>query len=88
MSGCSCQVFRYVPQEHDDFFKALAKFDGVIARANPGQINAIPGGSQAKFDAAMTEITKKGIPVWSSPMVMQNMGAMKPAKVSRQLSSR
>jgi len=72
-AGASCQVFNYVPAEHDEFFKIIAQFDAVIVRCNPGQINAA-GGDQAKFDAAMMEVAKK-VPVWPTADVMTKMGA-------------
>merc|ERR1719198_1898602 len=62
-AGMSCQVFRYVPDEHDAFCAAVAQFDGVVVRCNPGQINQIAGGSQTKFDDAMRKVRKSGVQV-------------------------
>jgi len=72
-SGMSCQVVFYEHTNHDEFFKCIQQFDGLICRVNPGQIKAA-GGSQEKFDAALMEIAAK-IPVWPTPDVMAKMGA-------------
>merc|ERR1711871_1227927 len=73
-AGCFCQPLRYWPEFHDQFFEYLKEFDAVIVRINPGQITQ-QGGNQDKFDADMRAIRKRGIPVWSSPDVMIQMGA-------------
>jgi len=72
-SGMSCQVVFYEHENHDEFFKVISQFDGLICRVNPGQIKAA-GGSQDKFDKALMEVTAK-IPVWPTPDVMAKMGA-------------
>jgi len=74
-NGCECQVFRYVPDEHDACMAYLRTFDAVIVRCNPGQINFIPGGSQGRFDGAMSKLRKAGVQVWASPDVQTQMGA-------------
>jgi len=63
----------YEHENHDEFFKCIQQFDGLICRVNPGQIKAA-GGSQEKFDAALMEVAAK-IPVWPTPDVMAKMGA-------------
>jgi len=73
-SGMSCQLIHYVHAYHDLFFKVMAKFDALLVRCNPGQIQA-NGGDQQKFDDAMREIKAKDIGVWPSPDVMTYMGA-------------
>lgn len=73
-SGMSCQIVFYNPEEHDSFMNVLKEFDGVIIRANPGQIGAM-GGNQQKFDDAIMDLQAKGLPVWPSPDVMAKMGA-------------
>jgi len=72
--GMSCQIVFYNHQEHDEFFKVLSNFDGILVRANPGQIKAA-GGDQKKFDDAILALQAKGMPVWPSPDVMAKMGA-------------
>jgi len=74
-AGMSCQLLHYVHDEHDEFFETLKKFDGIIVRCNPGQINA-DGGSQNKFDDAMRALRKQNATqIWSTPDVMEFMGA-------------
>ncbi|CAK0910104.1 unnamed protein product, partial [Prorocentrum cordatum] len=74
-AGMSCQLLHYVHEEHDAFFEVLKKFDGIIVRCNPGQINA-DGGSQQKFDDAMRALRKEcATQIWSTPDVMEFMGA-------------
>merc|ERR1719235_3002032 len=73
-AGMSCQPIHYKHEEHDKFFEVCAKFDALIIRCNPGQIND-DGGSQSKFDDAVRELQKKGIQAWPSPDVMEFMGA-------------
>merc|ERR1711968_329645 len=73
-AGMSCQLVHYVHEEHDKFFEVLKGFDAIIVRCNPGQIKA-DGGDQGKFDDGMRGIRKKGIQVWPSPDVMEQMGA-------------
>merc|ERR1712054_574850 len=73
-SGMSCQLVHYLHTEHDKFFEVMKKFDALIVRCNPGQIND-DGGSQQKFDDSMREMRKLGIQVWPSPDVMEKMGA-------------
>jgi glutathione synthase/RimK-type ligase-like ATP-grasp enzyme len=72
-NGMSCQLVFYVPEEHDEFFKVIDKFDAVVVRCNPGQITAA-GGDQKKFDDSMMEIVRNK-PVWPTPDVMAKMGA-------------
>jgi hypothetical protein len=74
MAGMSCQPIHYKHEEHDKFFEVCAKFDALIIRCNPGQIND-DGGDQKKFDDAVRELQKKGIQAWPSPDVMEFMGA-------------
>merc|ERR1719160_2013972 len=74
MAGMSCQPIHYLHEEHDKFFEVCAKFDALIIRCNPGQIND-DGGSQQKFDDAVRALQKKGIQAWPSPDVMEFMGA-------------
>jgi len=73
-AGMSCQLVHYLHTEHDKFFEVMKKFDAIIVRCNPGQIND-DGGSQQKFDDSMREMRKAGIQVWPSPDVMEKMGA-------------
>merc|ERR1719506_3669705 len=73
-AGMSCQPIHYKHEEHDKFFEVCAKFDALIIRCNPGQIND-DGGDQKKFDDAVRELQKKGIQAWPSPDVMEFMGA-------------
>lgn len=72
--GMSCQIVFYNHEEHDEFFKVMEGFDGILIRANPGQIGAA-GGSQQKFDDAMMKLQDAGMPMWPSPDVMAKMGA-------------
>jgi len=72
-AGMSCQVVFYEHENHDEFFKCIQQFDGLICRVNPGQIKAA-GGSQEKFDAALMEVAATK-PVWPTPDVMAKMGA-------------
>merc|ERR1712038_1002933 len=72
-AGVAVQIIFYNVDEHDEFFKAVAQFDAIVMRINPGQITA-NGGDQQKFDAAMTEVASK-IPVWPTPANMEQMGA-------------
>jgi hypothetical protein len=72
-SGMSCQVLQYVHDDHDKFFEVLKKFDGIMVRCNPGQINA--GGSQPKFNDAVRSLKKFDVMAWPSPDVMEKMGA-------------
>merc|ERR1719201_1090416 len=73
-AGMSCQVIHYRHEEHDKFFEVVKGFDALIVRCNPGQIKA-DGGSQEKFDDGMRAMRKLGIQVWTSPDVMEFMGA-------------
>lgn len=73
-ANMSCQLIHYVPSEHNIFFKVIEKFDAIILRCNPGQINA-GGGDQTLFDECMRLIQKKGICVWPPPDVMEIMGS-------------
>merc|ERR1712159_521556 len=73
-AGMSCQPIHYRHEEHDKFFEICAKFDALIVRWDPGQINQ-EGGSQQKFDDAVRALQKKGIQAWPSPDVMEFMGA-------------
>jgi len=73
-SGMSCEFVHYVHEEHAKFFEYVKRFDALIVRCNPGQINA-DGGSQQKFDDGMRDLKKLGIQVWPSPDVMEFMGA-------------
>lgn len=67
-NGMSCQIVNYVKEEHQKFFNVLKRFDGVIVRCNPGQINA-DGGDQNAFDESMLKLSKK-IPVWPTADVI------------------
>merc|ERR1711985_146174 len=58
-AGMSCQLVHYLHTEHDKFFEVMKKFDAIIVRCNPGQIND-DGGSQQKFDDSMREMRKLG----------------------------
>merc|ERR1711871_1858294 len=73
-AGMSCQLVHYVHEEHDKFMEVMKGFDAIIVRCNPGQIKA-DGGDQGKFDDGMRAVRKKGIQVWPSPDVMEQMGA-------------
>jgi glutathione synthase/RimK-type ligase-like ATP-grasp enzyme/predicted nucleic acid binding AN1-type Zn finger protein len=78
-NGCinanlSCQLMHYRHEEHDKFVEVCSKFHALIVRCNPGQIKA-DGGDQGKFDNAMRDLRKKGVQVWPSPDVMEQMGA-------------
>merc|ERR1719390_551971 len=73
-AGMSCQPIHYKHEEHDKFFEVCEKFDALIIRCNPGQIND-DGGDQKKFDDAVRALQKKGIQAWPSPDVMEFMGA-------------
>merc|ERR1712038_4663 len=72
-AGMAVQILFYNVDEHDEFFKAVAQFDAIVMRINPGQITA-NGGDQQKFDAAMTKVAEQ-IPVWPTPANMELMGA-------------
>jgi glutathione synthase/RimK-type ligase-like ATP-grasp enzyme len=72
-AGMSCQLVNYAVDKHDEFFAVLEKFDAIVVRCNPGQINAA-GGSQQKFDDAMMKLAETK-PVWPTPDVMAKMGA-------------
>merc|ERR1719478_204022 len=74
LAGISCQPIHYLHEEHDKFFEVCSKFDALIVRCNPGQINQ-DGGSQQKFDDAVRALQAKGIQAWPSPDVMEFMGA-------------
>merc|ERR1719456_607088 len=73
-SGISCDLIHYVHDEHAKFFSFVKKYDALIVRCNPGQINA-DGGSQQKFDDSMRKLQAMGVQVWPSPDVMEFMGA-------------
>merc|ERR1719487_2267597 len=75
-SNISCELIHYVHDEHDKFFNVMEmrKYDALIVRCNPGQINA-DGGSQQKFDDGMRALKKMGMQIWPSPDVMEFMGA-------------
>jgi len=76
-AGASCELIQYEPEKHDEYAKKFEDFDAFIVRINPGQLSN-PGvieGAQAKFDALMRDMVKKGKPVWSSPDVQTQMGA-------------
>merc|ERR1719254_427532 len=73
-AGMACYPIHYVHGIHDTFFKVMSYMDAILVRCNPGQIKA-DGGDQGKFDDAMRELQKKGVPVWPSPDVMEFMGA-------------
>jgi hypothetical protein len=72
-AGMSCQVVRYVPAEHDVFFKAMKQFDVMIVRCAPGQIDSI-GGSQINFDKALRGLCTGGVKVHSSPALTATLG--------------
>ncbi|CAK0887883.1 unnamed protein product [Prorocentrum cordatum] len=74
-AGMSCQLVNYCIEKHDEFFAVLEKFDAIVVRCNPGQVNAA-GGSQKKFDDAMMKLAETR-PVWPTPDVMAKMGAKK-----------
>ncbi|CAK0855816.1 unnamed protein product [Prorocentrum cordatum] len=74
-AGMSCQLVNYCIEKHDEFFAILEKFDAIVVRCNPGQVNAA-GGSQRKFDDAMMKLAETR-PVWPTPDVMAKMGAKK-----------
>lgn len=72
--GMSCQIVFYNHEEHDQFLEVMNQFDGILIRANPGQIGA-SGGDQKKFDDAMLGLQANGMRMWPSPDVMAKMGA-------------
>jgi len=72
-NGMSCQILNYDCDRHDDFFRVLEGFDGIIVRCNPGQI-AAAGGNQKRFDAAMMRLAETRY-VWPTADVMEKMGA-------------
>merc|ERR1719410_777230 len=72
-AGISCQIVFYVKEEHDTFFEVIKRFDAIVVRINPGQINAA-GGDQGKFDKDMMKLADK-MPVWPTPDIMNKMGA-------------
>jgi hypothetical protein len=69
----SCQIVRYVPDQHEAFFATMKAFDALIVRCAPGQIHAI-GGSQANFDIGLRALCKGGVKVWSSPVLTSTLG--------------
>jgi len=69
----SCQILNYDHENHDEFFKVLEAFDGIIVRCNPGQI-AAAGGSQKRFDDSMMKLAETRY-VWPTADVMEKMGA-------------
>jgi len=71
--GMSCQIINYVHEEHDKYMEVVKQFDAIVWRCNPGHIDA-DGGSQAKADKDMQELSKN-IPVWPTADVMTLMGA-------------
>jgi len=73
-AGMSCQLIHYVHEEHVQFMEVCKQFHALVVRCNPGQIKA-DGGDQTKFDTGMRELRKKGIQIWPSPDVMEQMGA-------------
>jgi len=75
-AGGSCEILKYFDTKHADFAKAIAKYDALIVRINPGQLSqgTLPG-TQARFDALMNSYISKGGIVWSSPDVQTKMGA-------------
>merc|ERR1712176_1122070 len=73
-AGMSCQVLQYQHESHDEFFNVLKKFDGVMVRCNPGQINA-DGENQSRFNDAVRDLKKHNVVAWPSPDVMELMGA-------------
>merc|ERR1711904_418132 len=48
-AGMSCQLVHYLHTEHDKFFEVMKKFDAIIVRCNPGQINDDGGEFAAGF---------------------------------------
>jgi len=72
-AGMSCQIVFYEHTNHEDFFKCIEQFDGIICRVNPGQIKAA-GGSQERFDADLQALAQRK-PVWPTPETMAKMGA-------------
>ena len=75
-AGGSCEIVKYFDTKHDEFAKAIEKYDALIVRINPGQLSqgTLPG-TQARFDALMNSFIAKGGIVWSSPDVQTKMGA-------------
>jgi len=75
-AGGSCEILKYFDTKHDEFAKAIGKYDALIVRINPGQLSqgTLPG-TQARFDALMNSYIAKGGIVWSSPDVQTKMGA-------------
>jgi len=72
-NGVSCQILNYDFRSHDEFFRVLEAFDGIIVRCNPGQITAA-GGSQKRFDDSMMRLAQSRY-VWPTADVMEKMGA-------------
>ncbi|CAK0795326.1 unnamed protein product, partial [Prorocentrum cordatum] len=52
-AGMSCRLIHYVDEEYDTFLKACSKFDFVIIRCSPGQINA-DGGNLDNVDEGLS----------------------------------
>ena len=71
MAGMSCQPIHYRKEEHDAFFDVCSKFDALIVRCNPGQIND-DGGDQKKFDDAVRSLQKKGKKVRANSEISGN----------------
>ena len=76
-NGAHTDMVLYDADDHDGFVsKYIGKYDAFIVRINPGQLSqGTPEGTQAKFDAMMTEQIAQGKKVWSSPAVQTQMGA-------------
>ena len=66
----------------------VEKYDAFIVRVNPGQISVgNPLGSQQKFDKLMGNVVKDGKLVWSTPDVIEKMGAKDALCAINKLSS-
>jgi len=75
-AGGACEIIKYYHDKHDEFAKAVEKYDALIVRINPGQLSqGTTEGTQQRFDDLMNSLIAKGKPVWSSPGVQTKMGA-------------
>jgi hypothetical protein len=75
-AGAACDLLRYECDQHEAFAAALAPYDALLVRVNPGQLSQnTPEGTQERFDALMTARVNAGVLVFSAPAVQTGMGA-------------
>jgi hypothetical protein len=73
--GNSCDILTYDVSHHDDFAASVQKYDALIVRIPPNQLNMHAPGTQERFDELMDELTARGKLVWPDPEVQRGMGA-------------